>query len=116
MFTPLPPPYTTTTQIQFLLEVDEVAGLAQQLEAWRRDIYQPLVIEVFAHHVGCEAVGAHPGGSSDVENLLERWTLRYGPLSPGAQAGQSSATRAGSDDAAVYKRMVSALFCVRVCV
>jgi hypothetical protein len=31
---------------QFLLEVDEVAGLAKQLEAWRRDIYQPLVIEV----------------------------------------------------------------------
>jgi hypothetical protein len=31
---------------QFLLEVEEVAGLAKQLEAWRRDIYQPLAIEV----------------------------------------------------------------------
>jgi hypothetical protein len=31
---------------QFLLEIDELAGLSQRLEPWRRDVYAPLIIEV----------------------------------------------------------------------
>jgi hypothetical protein len=37
---------------QFLLDVDEVLGLAKQLEAWRRDIYAPLVIEASPARTG----------------------------------------------------------------
>lgn len=40
------------------------------------------------------------------ETLLERWSLRYGALPPGAAAPGSGARAGGSDDAAVYKRMV----------
>jgi len=32
--------------MQFLLEVEELAGLSQRLEPWRRDVYAPLVLEV----------------------------------------------------------------------
>lgn len=35
---------------QFLLEIEELAGLSALLEPWRRDIYAPLVIEV--RHLG----------------------------------------------------------------
>lgn len=101
----------------FLLEVEEVAGLAKQLEAWRRDIYQPLVIEVFALNWNCGVLaGAHQqertplaGASTSVasEQLLERWSLRFGSLPLGALAGPSAGARAGgNDDAAVYKRMI----------
>lgn len=31
---------------QFLLEIEELAGLTQHLEPWRRDVYAPLIIEV----------------------------------------------------------------------
>jgi hypothetical protein len=31
--------------MQFLLEIEELAGLTQQLEPWRRDVYAPLIIE-----------------------------------------------------------------------
>lgn len=31
---------------QFMLEVEERAGLSARLEPWRRDVYAPLVIEV----------------------------------------------------------------------
>jgi hypothetical protein len=28
------------------LEIEELAGLTQQLQPWRRDVYAPLIIEV----------------------------------------------------------------------
>lgn len=34
--------------LQFLLEVEELAGLTQRLEPWRRDVFAPLIIEVQA--------------------------------------------------------------------
>ncbi|GBF96972.1 hypothetical protein Rsub_09769 [Raphidocelis subcapitata] len=99
----------------FLLEVDEVPGLAKQLEAWRRDITQALVIEVYATHAAPaepltleqQLRAALPGGTPEgAEVLLERWTLRYAPLQRGAGSGQAGARAGGSDDAAVYKRMI----------
>lgn len=49
-----------------------------------------------------------PGGMAPSgEKLLERWTLKFGPLPPGSQPSQGGQARAGGcDDAAVYKRMV----------
>lgn len=38
----------TRVCMQFLLEIDELAGLSQRLEPWRRDVYAPLIIEVGA--------------------------------------------------------------------
>lgn len=43
------PPYDVVlflARLQFLLEVEELAGLTAQLEPWRRDVFTPLVIEV----------------------------------------------------------------------
>jgi hypothetical protein len=40
---------------QFLLEIDELAGLSQRLEPWRQDVYAPLIIEVGAAGFGSGA-------------------------------------------------------------
>lgn len=40
-----------THRPQFQLEVEEVPGLAKQLETWRRDMHQPLVVEVSTRHL-----------------------------------------------------------------
>jgi hypothetical protein len=37
-------------RLQFLLEVEELAGLTAHLEPWRRDVFTPLVIEVGSQH------------------------------------------------------------------
>jgi hypothetical protein len=37
---------TVVARLQYLLEVEELAGLTAQLEPWRRDVFTPLVIEV----------------------------------------------------------------------
>ncbi|KAF6256683.1 autophagy-related protein 13-domain-containing protein [Scenedesmus sp. NREL 46B-D3] len=96
----------------FLLEVEELAGLAARLEPWRRDVFTPLVIEVYIQPWDTSAVmpGAAPAGrlgSNDSGGargtLLERWSLSYRPLQPGS-SGYCS--RAATDVAAVYKRLI----------
>ncbi|WIA19787.1 hypothetical protein OEZ85_005698 [Tetradesmus obliquus] len=98
----------------FLLEVEELAGLTAQLEPWRRDVFTPLVIEVYIQPWDTSAVmpaaAAAPGarhGSSTSGGargmLLERWSLSYSPQQPGS-SGYCS--RAATDVAAVYKRLI----------
>eukprot|EP00879_Flechtneria_rotunda_P022052 GHRR01023267.1.p1 GENE.GHRR01023267.1~~GHRR01023267.1.p1 ORF type:complete len:354 (+),score=78.69 GHRR01023267.1:72-1133(+) len=109
-------PEKRSARWQFHLEVDELTGLPQRLQPWRRDIYAPMVIEVFVQPWDPSSVmptagrpvqqnsnSSSSGEATAQGMLLERWTLSY---NAGTGQAASATSRAAMDGAALYKRLI----------
>lgn len=93
----------------FLLEVEDTEGAANDLEAWRKDMSQPMVIEIFMPNTALSNARneSSSSGRQTSELLLERWTLQYQRKTLAGQGPVGTpVNRSTIDEAAVYKRLI----------
>lgn len=106
----------------FHLDYEEIQTPGMEVEQWRRGIADPMVLEFYLHTPGGTAPGSAPAPSGSaassaapLELLLERWTLAF-RRADGAAAppggSHANGLRGGSDELAVYKRMILLLRCL----
>eukprot|EP00201_Polytomella_parva_P024116 CAMPEP_0175042196 /NCGR_PEP_ID=MMETSP0052_2-20121109/2406_1 /TAXON_ID=51329 ORGANISM="Polytomella parva, Strain SAG 63-3" /NCGR_SAMPLE_ID=MMETSP0052_2 /ASSEMBLY_ACC=CAM_ASM_000194 /LENGTH=590 /DNA_ID=CAMNT_0016304935 /DNA_START=100 /DNA_END=1868 /DNA_ORIENTATION=- len=86
----------------FLLEHEEVDGVAVEIEPWRRNFTAPLIIEFYA-----KPRRAHDSKTPDEAVQLERWTLSYNRsmAPPPSTVASISGTRNVLETTSVYKRL-----------